>query len=85
LFGGSGCKALSKFVTDWVETVLHPGIVRLTLTDIYAHLHPSDKGYFRKTQEEWFGMKLEEVCANPGIQCRDVALLHLYKGFGLFA
>ncbi|MBW4510648.1 MAG: glutathione S-transferase family protein [Scytonematopsis contorta HA4267-MV1] len=64
LFGGESSKALSRFVTDWVETVLHPGIFRLTLTDIYAHLHPVDKDYFRKTREQWLGMKLEEVCAN---------------------
>lgn len=35
LFGGPIGKALSRFVTDWVETVLHPEILRLVLTDIY--------------------------------------------------
>jgi glutathione S-transferase len=64
LFLGESGKALSRFVTDWVETILHPGIFRLVVTDIYAHLHPKDKDYFRKTREQLVSMKLEEVCAN---------------------
>lgn len=64
LFGGESGKALSRFVTDWAENVLHPGIFRLVTTDIYAHLHPKDKDYFRETREQFLGTKLEEACAN---------------------
>ena len=64
LFGGSSGKALSRFVTDWVETVLYPVIPRLIATDVYAHLHDEDKEYFRKTREARFGMTLEEGCAD---------------------
>ncbi len=64
LFGGPIGRALSRFVTDWVETVLHPEILRLVLTDVYAHLHDLDKDYFRRTREERFGMTLEALCIN---------------------
>lgn len=64
LFGGTSGKALSRFVTDWVETVLHPGMIRLLLADVYAHLHDKDKDYFRQTREKWLGMTLEAFCAS---------------------
>ncbi len=64
LFGGPSGKALSRFVTDWVETVLHTGIVRLIAVDIPSHLHEKDRDYFCRTREERFGMTLEEFCAN---------------------
>ncbi len=64
LFGGPSGKALSRFVTDWVETVLHPGILRLILVDVHAHLHQKDKDYFRRTREERFGMSLKDLCAD---------------------
>lgn len=64
LFGGPTGKALSRFVTDWVEAVLHPELIRLTMTDIHAHLHENDKDYFRRTREERFGMTLEALCAD---------------------
>jgi len=50
LFGPTG-KALSRFVTDWVEAVLHPEIVRLIVTDIHAHLHENDLDYLRHGHE----------------------------------
>lgn len=64
LFGGPSGKALSRFATDWVETVLHPGIFRLVAIDVYAHLHDKDKDYFRKTREARFGMTLDALCAD---------------------
>src|SRR4051812_48628226 len=33
LFGGPGGRALSRFYTDWTDTVLHPAIFRLVLGD----------------------------------------------------
>lgn len=63
LFGGVSGKALSRFVTDWVETVLHPTIFRLVAMDVYTHLHDKDKEYFRKTREARLGMSLEALRA----------------------
>lgn len=64
LFGGPTGKALSRFVTDWADAVLHPEIVRLIATDIHAHLHKNDLDYFRRTRSERFGMRLEVLCAD---------------------
>lgn len=64
LFGGPQGKALSRFVSDWVETVLHPRVARLVYTDVYAHLHEKDKAYFRQTREAKLGMTLEAFVAN---------------------
>lgn len=64
LFGGLAGKALSRFVTDWVDAVLHPEIIRMIATDVYAHLHENDLDYFRRTREDRFGMTLEALCAD---------------------
>lgn len=64
LFGGEIGKSLSRFVTDWVEAVLNPEIVRLVITDIYSHLHEKDKDYFRQTREKAFGATLEAISAD---------------------
>ncbi len=64
LFGGPSAKAISRFVTAWVETILHPEILRLIVVDVHAHLHEKDKDYFRRTREERFGKTLKELCAD---------------------
>jgi glutathione S-transferase len=60
LFGGPAGRALVRFVQNWTETVLHPGIIRLVLLDIYRHIGPADQEYFRADREQRFGMNLEE-------------------------
>jgi glutathione S-transferase len=64
LFGGPAGKALARFVNSWADNVVAPGIARLVLMDIYAHLHEKDRAYFRETRENRFGMKLEAVSAD---------------------
>src|SRR6201989_2220604 len=51
LFGGPAERGLTRFVQNWTETVLHIGIVRLVLVDIYNHLGPADQAYFRSDRE----------------------------------
>lgn len=63
LFGGPQAQALTRFVKDWTELVVHPGILRLVLTDVHDILHEGDKAYFRESRERRFGQRLEEVCA----------------------
>ncbi len=63
LFGGPAGRALSRFYIYWGDTVLHPGLVRFVLLDIWKRLDPRDKDYFRKTREERFGMTLEAYVA----------------------
>jgi glutathione S-transferase len=60
LFGGASGRALTQFVANWTETVLHAGIVRFVVLDIWHHVAPQDREYFRQSREERFGMTLEE-------------------------
>ncbi len=61
LFGGPVGRGLARFVQNWAETVLHPALIRLVLLDIYRHIDPVDRGYFRSDREKRFGTTLEEV------------------------
>lgn len=62
LFGDGQGRALARFINHWTDSVLHPAIARLILTDIHAHLHEKDQDYFRMTRERFFGATLETVC-----------------------
>jgi glutathione S-transferase len=64
LFGGPAGQALSRFYVDWADTVLQGTLIRLLASDIHAHLHEKDKGYFRESREKWFGATLEEFCSD---------------------
>jgi glutathione S-transferase len=61
LFGGEGGRALTRFVQNWTETVLHIGLIRLVVLDIHRQIGPEDQAYFRKSREERFGTTLEDV------------------------
>jgi glutathione S-transferase len=55
LFGGSAGRAATRFVQGWTDTVLHLGLIRSVVLDIWRHTHEEDKAYFRKSREERFG------------------------------
>jgi glutathione S-transferase len=61
LFGGEIGQGLANFVQNWTETVLHPALARLIHLDIYRHVAPQDREYFRRSREARFGLTLEEV------------------------
>ena len=61
LFGGAAGRALTRFIQNWTETVLQPGLIRLVLLDIYRHIGPADQAYFRADREKRFGTTLETV------------------------
>ena len=64
LFRSDGGRAVTRFVTAWADTILIGGILRLVVTDIFAHLHDKDRAYFRETREKRLGATLEAVSAN---------------------
>ena len=45
LFGGGASRALSRFYNNWTDAVLQPALIRLTLLDIWRHVHDKDNGY----------------------------------------
>ena len=63
LFGGGAGRAVTRFVQGWTDTVLHLGLIRCVVLDIWQHVHETDKAYFRKSREERFGATLEAVQA----------------------
>jgi glutathione S-transferase len=63
LFGGPGGEALTRFVQNWCVGVLHAGIAPMIVLDIFEHLAPEDRAYFRDSREKRFGRPLAEVQA----------------------
>jgi glutathione S-transferase len=61
LFGDAAGKALTRFVQNWTETVLQPGLIGFVVLDIWRHTGAQDQEYFRKSREERFGTTLENV------------------------
>ena len=61
LFGGTAGRALTRFVQNWAETVVQGGLIRLVVLDIWRHAAPQDRDYFRRSREERFHARLEEV------------------------
>ena len=61
LYGGEVGRGLARFVQNWTETVLQPGLIRLVLLDIHRHLGPADQTYFRADREKRFNATLEDV------------------------
>ena len=61
LFDGKAGRGLTRFVQNWTETVLHPGLIGFVVLDIHRHIAPEDQAYFRQSLEERFGRTLEEV------------------------
>jgi glutathione S-transferase len=64
LFRGEGGRAVTRFVNAWADGVLVAGILRLVITDIFAHLDEKDRAYFRESREKRLGAKLETVGAD---------------------
>ncbi len=69
LFGGTAGRALTRFVQNWTETVLQPGLIGLVVLDIYRHCAAQDRDYFRQSREVRFGARLESV-----VEGREVKL-----------
>jgi glutathione S-transferase len=61
LFGGEAGRSLTAFVQNWTETVLHPALIGFVVLDIFRHVAPEDRVYFRQSREERFHRTLEEV------------------------
>jgi glutathione S-transferase len=64
LFGCDTGRAVTHFVNSYMNTVVHPAVVRLLLADIHANLHEMDQPYFRESREQRFGATLEDVSAD---------------------
>ena len=61
LYDGAAGRGLSRFVMNWVATVLHRNIGGMVMADIHAHLAPDDQAHFRASREKMFGRTLEQI------------------------
>lgn len=51
----------TRFVNQWCDMQLHPALVRVLVKDIYDHVHPDDREYFRTSREQRLGKTIEEM------------------------
>jgi glutathione S-transferase len=61
LFGGTASRAVTRFVQNWVEMVVQGGLIRFVVLDIWRHAAAGDRDYFRRSREERFQARLEDV------------------------
>ncbi|HSU06048.1 MAG TPA: glutathione S-transferase family protein [Acetobacteraceae bacterium] len=64
LFGCEIGHAHARFINAWSDGVMMPPIARMIVRDVLDVLDPKDRAYFRKSREERFGTKLEQVQAD---------------------
>ncbi len=63
LFGGETSQAHAHFINAWTDSVLNPAVSRFIIRDVLDVLESKDKAYFRKSREERYGARLEQVQA----------------------
>ena len=62
LFGGPVGRCEARFFNEWMPTLGRP-LLLTVIKDIFDHVHPDDKAYFRKSREDRFGKTLEQLGA----------------------
>ncbi|MEW6298373.1 MAG: glutathione S-transferase N-terminal domain-containing protein [Thermodesulfobacteriota bacterium] len=63
IFPGIGIKEACRFFNLYVDNTVHAALFPLVVADIFAHVDPADRDYFRTSREERLGMTLEQVAA----------------------
>ncbi len=63
LFEGPQAEAHAYFIKVWCERILHPGIIKQVMPELFEMLDERDKPYFRESREKRFGMTLEQFSA----------------------
>ncbi len=71
LFGNGQANGMCRFINEWADRVLLPGIGPLIILDIFNHVHPDDREYFRSSREKRFGRTLEEIQADRETRVED--------------
>jgi glutathione S-transferase len=64
----------TRFVSHWVDSQLQPVLARCLIKDIYDHVDPEDRDYFRSSREARYGKTIEEMHAE-----RDAEELNLKR------
>ncbi len=77
LFDREQSRAHALFLNHWTARVLHAGLIRHILLDIYSLIDEGDKAYFRESREKRFGMTLEEFAAGAELPAFRASLAPL--------
>ncbi|TJW83556.1 MAG: glutathione S-transferase family protein [Mesorhizobium sp.] len=64
LFSGEGGKAMARFIERWSQLTIHPYVATVALTDLNGMQDEANAAYFRRSREERYGKRLEDVVAN---------------------
>jgi glutathione S-transferase len=65
LMAGPEALALTNFVREWTQAVVHPAVLRAVINDLFSALADRDKAYFRASREKRFGVPLEKFGLSP--------------------
>ncbi|MGF1514845.1 MAG: glutathione S-transferase family protein [Elainellaceae cyanobacterium] len=60
VLGNTKTQALCYFIKCWDETALLRNLGPIVMLNVFEHLHPKDKDYFRESREAQIGQSLEE-------------------------
>lgn len=63
LFGHPIARGTARVLNQWADRVQLAAISPLVTYDIFRHIHPDDRAYFRASREKRFGRPLEAVQA----------------------
>jgi len=63
LFGNSAARGEAFFINSWTDRVLIASIFPMVVKDIFDHVLPKDREYFRETREKIMGDTLEATHA----------------------
>ncbi len=61
LFPESMDRERTRALNEWADKRLNATLIRLVIGDVFAHVDPADRDYFRRTREERFGAAIEEM------------------------
>ena len=61
VFGDETAKNTTLILSKYIDYNFISGFARIIVGDIYNHIHPDDKEYFKVTREKMLGASIEEI------------------------
>lgn len=61
LFVGESGRTFARFINIWADFTVHTALFPLVVADIFAHVRPEDRDYFRQSREKRLGAPLEQA------------------------
>ncbi|MBT3360681.1 MAG: glutathione S-transferase family protein [Rhodospirillales bacterium] len=61
IFGDKADVGTLRFLNMWADRVVLRGIMPLIIQDIFEHIEPADREYFRTSREKTWGGRIEDI------------------------